>query len=241
MKNKMRRVKGFTLVELLIVIALIAILSVAVLATINPIEQSNKARDSKVQNDAAEVLNAYERYYTSTAHYPWMDVKGATVTAVDSAYFNRSTRAGFGLCAGDATSTETTDESLCKSQTTLGQLIQSQELKDSFLGKTYTRLPGSDGYSYQDELYVVKTAASADASLGGNSIYVCYVPKAGANRTTTTTSTWKLKALTFQGESESAAVPSAVVDATAAQIEAATFKTLLGNSGNDTLFRCVPE
>jgi len=38
------RSKGFTLVELLIVIALIAILSVAVLATINPIEQANKAK-----------------------------------------------------------------------------------------------------------------------------------------------------------------------------------------------------
>ena len=48
--------KGFTLVELLIVIALISILSVAVLATINPIEQSNKARDAKFKNDAAEFL-----------------------------------------------------------------------------------------------------------------------------------------------------------------------------------------
>ena len=55
--------KGFTLVELLIVIALIAILSVAVLATINPIEQSNKARDAKFKNDAAEVMNSYERFW----------------------------------------------------------------------------------------------------------------------------------------------------------------------------------
>ena len=54
--NKFRE-KGFTLVELLIVIALIAILSVAVLATINPIEQANKANDSTTQNDAAEVID----------------------------------------------------------------------------------------------------------------------------------------------------------------------------------------
>ena len=44
MKKRKIFESGFTLVELLIVIALIAILSVAVLATINPIEQSNKAK-----------------------------------------------------------------------------------------------------------------------------------------------------------------------------------------------------
>jgi len=72
------RSKGFTLVELLIVIALIAILSVAVLATINPIEQANKAKDSTMQNDAAEVLNAYERYYAAQASYPWIDAVAAS-------------------------------------------------------------------------------------------------------------------------------------------------------------------
>ena len=41
--------RGFTLVELLIVIALISILSVAVLATINPIEQANKAKGGKLK------------------------------------------------------------------------------------------------------------------------------------------------------------------------------------------------
>ena len=80
MKDKLlKRVAGFTLVELLIVIALISILAVAVLATINPIEQSNKARDARVQNDAAEVMNAYERYYASIQSYPWMDFEGEDV------------------------------------------------------------------------------------------------------------------------------------------------------------------
>lgn len=86
--------KGFTLVELLIVIALIAILSVAVLATINPIEQSNKAKDSTVQNDAAEVMNAYERYYTVKATYPWMDVSLTdSLNSTDAAWFGVSNTA----------------------------------------------------------------------------------------------------------------------------------------------------
>lgn len=226
---------GFTLVELLIVIALIAVLSVAVLATINPIEQSNKARDAKVQNDAAEVLNAYERYYTSTTHYPWMDVVGGSALTVDSAYQGRSIQVGFGLCSHGLPLAPTTG---CESQTLAGRLIETQELKDSFLTKTYTRLSdGSDpAYNYHDELYVYKQPATQ-----GNSIYVCYVPKARANRIPPATSSWKLKALAFAGGSENAALPTAFVDATPEQITAATYDTLLGLGGNATLFRCVPE
>ena len=87
---------GFTVVELLIVIALIAILSVAVLATINPIEQSNKARDAKFKNDTAEVLGAYERYYASQNVYPWNNGVGATV-AFGAKFATGSTDPAFGV------------------------------------------------------------------------------------------------------------------------------------------------
>lgn len=225
--------KAFTLVELLIVIALIAILSVAVLATINPIEQSNKARDAKVQNDAAEVLSAYERYYTSTSHYPWMDVTGGAAITVDHAFFSRSILVGFGLCA-NGTGTAVTDG--CEAQDLPGRLITTQELKDSFLTKPYTRLTSDSSYNFQDNLYLVKRDSTQ-----GNSIYVCFVPKANANRNPPIGSSWKLKALTMAGASENAALPSAFADATADQMTAATYDSLLGTSGNATLFRCVPE
>ena len=85
MKDTKRAVStGFTLVELLIVIALIAILSVAVLATINPIEQTNKARDAKFKNDAAEVLSAYERYFASQNNYPWNSLSLGVDTTIAS-------------------------------------------------------------------------------------------------------------------------------------------------------------
>ncbi len=63
--------KGFTLIEILIVIVLLGILAVAVLSAINPLEQIKKARDSGRKSDAAELLNAYERYYTTFGCYPW--------------------------------------------------------------------------------------------------------------------------------------------------------------------------
>jgi len=69
MRNKIKY--GFTLIELLIVIVIIGILAVAVLSAINPIEQINKSKDAGMRSDANELLNAYERYYTTHRKYPW--------------------------------------------------------------------------------------------------------------------------------------------------------------------------
>ena len=67
----MKSSKGFTLIEILIVIVLLGILAVAVLSAINPLEQIRKGRDSTRKSDAAELLNAFERNYTSFGTYPW--------------------------------------------------------------------------------------------------------------------------------------------------------------------------
>ena len=62
--------KGFTLVELLIVIAVIGILAVAVMAAIDPIEQLKKSRDTAKLADSRELLGSYQRYYASKNCYP---------------------------------------------------------------------------------------------------------------------------------------------------------------------------
>lgn len=81
---------GFTLIELLVVIAILAILAVAVLSAINPIEQINRGSDAAKKSDMAELLNAYERYFTTYQTYPWdpdkdgtpvLDKQQASVTA----------------------------------------------------------------------------------------------------------------------------------------------------------------
>lgn len=172
---------GFTLVELLIVIALIAILSVAVLATINPIEQSNKAKDSTVQNDAAEVMNALERYYTVKNTYPWMDSdNSATIATYDIEWFGDSQMVGAGLC-GDSVNSTIAPTASCTTYDTRGALISTDELKDSFLAKGYTSSVNGDpnfNASGMNKLWVMKKAANE-----GNSVYVCFIPKAKSNRT----------------------------------------------------------
>ncbi len=62
---------GFTMIELLVVIAVIGVLAVAVLSSINPIEQINKGRDTRTRSDAAQLINAVDRYYAIHEEYPW--------------------------------------------------------------------------------------------------------------------------------------------------------------------------
>lgn len=62
---------GFTMIELLVVIAVIGVLAVAVLSSINPIEQINKGRDTRTRSDAAQLINAIDRYYALHEYYPW--------------------------------------------------------------------------------------------------------------------------------------------------------------------------
>ncbi|MGB3020375.1 MAG: type II secretion system protein, partial [Microgenomates group bacterium] len=63
--------KGFTLVELLIVIAIIGILAVAILISLDPIEQTNRASDVKLITASGEIKNAISRYYAGKLYYPW--------------------------------------------------------------------------------------------------------------------------------------------------------------------------
>lgn len=55
--------KGFTLVELLIVIAVIGVLAAVLLMAINPIEQIHKATDGGNVNKCKELIGAAERWY----------------------------------------------------------------------------------------------------------------------------------------------------------------------------------
>ncbi len=61
---------GFTIVELLVVIGLIGILSVGILATLNPLEQLKKGWDTHRKSDLAQIQKALEIYYQDNERYP---------------------------------------------------------------------------------------------------------------------------------------------------------------------------
>ena len=62
--------KSFTLIELLIVIAILGILAAAVLVAINPGKRMGQARDAQRKNDLGQLKNALETYNVVYGSYP---------------------------------------------------------------------------------------------------------------------------------------------------------------------------
>lgn len=66
----MRFSKGFTLVELITVIAIVAVLVVGLIAIINPLAQVGKAHDAQRKSDLKQIQYALEQYYNDHGYYP---------------------------------------------------------------------------------------------------------------------------------------------------------------------------
>lgn len=153
--------KGFTLVELLIVIALLGVIATIVIAAINPIEQANRASDAGQKADASQLVSAIQRYYTSHQQFPWQIVTPGTYTGADVAFpFTSAQDKNVGICG----------DSAC---TTQGELLTSNELQNAFLNKTFITAAAT---AYDAKLYVGK------ASGASSTVFVCWIPKSLSNR-----------------------------------------------------------
>src|ERR1700685_3626124 len=70
--------KGFTLIEILIVVAIIAILASIVLVGLGPTQESG--RDARRLSDLHEVQNGLELFYNKCGFYPGSAPSGACAT-----------------------------------------------------------------------------------------------------------------------------------------------------------------
>src|SRR3989344_1192973 len=91
--------RGFTLVELLIVIGLLGAIALIVIAAINPIEQANRARDTRFKADAGQLISAVDRYFAAKDEFPWMSLT-PTLTPDSAVAFITASDPSIGLCSG---------------------------------------------------------------------------------------------------------------------------------------------
>lgn len=159
--RKLKNFKGFTLVELLIVIAILGIIALIVIAAINPIEQANRARDTGMKADASQLVSAIERYFAARNKFPWVVQDSATYTTNDAAFpYVSADDYHVGLCADPA-------DGGCDAN---GILIEEEELKPEFRNRRFIQ-PAQFG----DSLVLGKAGQD-------QSIYACYIPSAESNR-----------------------------------------------------------
>lgn len=109
MKNFKLYGSGFTLVELLVVIALISILSVASVAIINPATRIKSARDASRKSSMAQIVIGLSSFYALRVSYPAVltdlvpnELKAVPLSPLGESFGYRALNESDGLCATEA-------------------------------------------------------------------------------------------------------------------------------------------
>ncbi len=61
---------GFTLIEMILVVAIIGVMATITIAALDPLAQFQKANDSRRKSDLAQIQRALETYYQDAGRYP---------------------------------------------------------------------------------------------------------------------------------------------------------------------------
>lgn len=61
---------GFTLIEVIVVVSILSVITLAVITILNPVLQIQKARDTQRKADLSQIQKALESYYQDNGSYP---------------------------------------------------------------------------------------------------------------------------------------------------------------------------
>lgn len=144
--------EGFTLVELLIVIGLLGAIALIVISAINPIEQANRARDTRYKADGGQIISAIDRYFVGASAYPWMNIAAPVTASVDESFgFRTASGEEIGICGADCD--------------TDGLLTNTNELKTEFRNRDFIT-----GALASEQIMIGKATGSSE------SVYACFIP-----------------------------------------------------------------
>lgn len=151
----MKRIKkGFTMIELLIVIAVLGILAVAVLSAINPLEQIRRGRDTSSRSDTEQLISALDRYFAAHGRFPWQTAEGEDVNV-------GTADVPWEACGGAA-------DVSCTAW--IADLVDEEELKTGFENRVLADTANPIFLFYNDEQ-------------PGASVYGCFAPQSKAFNT----------------------------------------------------------
>lgn len=151
--QKQLRAKGFTLIEVLVVIGIIAILAAIVIIAINPARQFAQARNSQRESDVSTILNALGQQM--------VDYKGVALSAT--------------TCTGIGTVPDSTERHIgtggglvnlsCLAPTYIASSIPFDPSNGSAADTQYTIVASSTGR------YTICAPGHAESSVSGSSSY----------------------------------------------------------------------
>jgi len=81
--------KGFTLVELLVVIIILAVLAMLLLITLDPFAQLDKAKNAQRKQDLTQIRSALDTFYNDNNYYPAIVPFGSTWTVGNTVYMEK--------------------------------------------------------------------------------------------------------------------------------------------------------
>ena len=164
--------KGFTLVEVLIVVALIAILAVIALVTINPFEASKRTRDARRLKEIGTLQGVIEQYVSDNPA-----ATGFTAVSTDNTGSTLCTTAGWvgiDLCSYANTISadplnRSAEYTLTDGTSTTGALYYQVLLDDNLRYRICTRMESAANASkltedgVANDFFEVYSSTSADA------------------------------------------------------------------------------
>ena len=162
--------KGFTLIEILIVVAIIAILASIVLVGLGPTQQSG--RDARRLSDIRQVQNALELFYNKCGYYPGTITSGACSLTEPTTWTGMGTMlaaAGLGLGSlpGDPSSNRSYGYAYAAGNTTYVLAVALENPNNSvFNGYTAPTVPAGSTWITDGTTIVPNTACTQTLPAG---------------------------------------------------------------------------